>query len=204
MKKLTKEEIDNHLRDHLPYEKMMLEYTFKKISESPTSLTTEDWNAYYESFAVHARILAEFLSNKDKKNLQAGQFITGFCEAKPPNLTGPFIDLNEQVLHIGKKRPTESDKKVSIETAEKIYLWLNSAFDKFLDELPETMKELWDRRVIKNEVALRDLDACHLYLATSGGPTGPNNMTVQISSRSLSSSSHPSFSSMSTTTSSEK
>jgi hypothetical protein len=198
MKRLPQEAIDNHLRDHLPYEEGMLRHTFSKISDPSLKLPNEDWNAYYESFAVHARNVSTFLSNGDNNNVSAGHFIAGFKERTPANLTGPLGQLNNQVLHIGPTRPTESEKKVNVEKATEIYRWLSEKLEGFKNRLPSEMRERWNKRITKDTPAAMNLGLSNLGSTASGGPTQASNITIQVTSGAPSSSAHPSFNSTST------
>ncbi len=61
-----------HLREHLPYELLMLRHTYDRINGNRYTL---DWNAYYESFTIHARNLLDFLNNEGTgNNLKAKEF----------------------------------------------------------------------------------------------------------------------------------
>ena len=53
-----------YLEERISYELVMLNYTFMRLLTSPPSSPEEqlDFNAYLESFAVHARNLVAFLS----------------------------------------------------------------------------------------------------------------------------------------------
>ena len=64
----------DYLKEHLPYMLKMLRYTFSRMQDEPNYLS---WNAHFESFAIHARNLVNFLTNADKNNLKAGEFVKG-------------------------------------------------------------------------------------------------------------------------------
>jgi hypothetical protein len=51
------EKLIKHLRESLPYELRMLRHTHRQLSHEQNQL---DWNAFLESFAIHARNLMEF------------------------------------------------------------------------------------------------------------------------------------------------
>jgi len=51
-----------YLQEHLPYELKMLRYTYGQLLQKQHCLS---WNAHFESFAVHARNLVNFLTNGD-------------------------------------------------------------------------------------------------------------------------------------------
>jgi hypothetical protein len=148
-----------YLDDHLPYERMMLEYTFGKISAEQS---TCDWNAYYESFAVHARNLYKFLGNED--DVRACDFVPGFSAAKSDETKRTFPDLLKQVLHLSQVRPSAAEQKVQLDDAREFHAWLDKHFSDFLGKLPLAHKKHWNA---ERSVSPKDI------LTISTGPTGP-------------------------------
>jgi hypothetical protein len=115
-----------HLGDHLPYELLMLRYAYEPTGEDHYQLA---WNAYYESFALHARILFDFLTNKKDRgniNFVATDFVTGFT-AKEDEEVRRLVNqnLNWQVFHFGKQRKSELEKKLGTEERKKIFDWID-------------------------------------------------------------------------------
>ena len=69
-----------YLEDHLAYEVLMLRHALTKITTFQHPL---EWNAYFESFVVHARNLYAFLTNDDdSRTFKARDFINGFQSQK--------------------------------------------------------------------------------------------------------------------------
>jgi hypothetical protein len=66
---------EDWLREHLPYQVMMMRHTYKQLFNH--SLSTLDWNAMYMAFANAARNLRLFLTNGDKgkNNFGAHEFV---------------------------------------------------------------------------------------------------------------------------------
>ena len=93
----------NYLREHLTYELLMARYALRKLSVQTSQL---DWNCYLEAFAVHARNMANFLTNDDGNNEKAKYYVADFSASKPQQISSAFDRLNKQVLHLAKNRRT--------------------------------------------------------------------------------------------------
>src|SRR4051794_4626894 len=99
------------IKEHLSYELLMLRYTFGKLYEVQSGL---DWNAYYESFCTHARLLRDFLTNKSgSTNFDAKEFVDGFKESVPRPASDIMADMNNEVFHSGKSRPSDGAEKLN-------------------------------------------------------------------------------------------
>ena len=132
---MTEDEMISYLKDHLPYELLMLRYAFQKIS-SKQEQAQLDWNAYYECFVLHARNLYLFLTNGDAANAKAARFIKGGFESdKTEDTISVFQKLGTQVFHLGIKRPSEQETKVTLDDAEKVNRWVEENFKSFLDKV---------------------------------------------------------------------
>ena len=159
---MQRHELEQYLDDHLPYERMMLEYTFQKICAGGPQC---DWNAYYEAFAVHARNLYQFLSNGDG-NAKAHEFVPGFKARKTDATIPIFARISAQVLHMSPSRPTEAAKKVQIEDAKAIHNWIDQHFRSFVAALPPDLRPHWNEPRSK-------VPANAGSFVISTGPTGP-------------------------------
>jgi hypothetical protein len=60
------------------------------------------WNAHFESFAVHARNLVNFLTNRDTGNFKAAAFVAGGYKATKGDLQGPMKNLEATGLSSSK------------------------------------------------------------------------------------------------------
>ncbi len=126
MAKLPKDP-ENWLSEHLVYERWMLDYTYSRLG---TDAATPLWFAMFESFAVHARNLYDFVRGGDG-NVQASAFI-GPTYAKPEGVMGETVrQFSPHVLHMGDARATTSDAKANSEDASAIYAWLRKQLDAF-------------------------------------------------------------------------
>jgi hypothetical protein len=139
----TQDQKIEHLKGHLPYELLMLRHTRERMN-SP--LYPLDWNAHHESFAVHARNLFDFLMNDaTSANFKVSHFSTTF-KAKKNDEVQRIIrqDLHSQVLHLGKNRESDEDKKVGHEKREKVFRWLEENMSSFVGGLDSSFKTHWD------------------------------------------------------------
>lgn len=146
------------LKEHLAYELDMLHFTLERISVLPES---PEWNAHFESFAVHARNLYGFLTNDSGQgNYNASDFVPHFRSAKTDLTKGAFPKLLFQVLHLGKRRPTSTHGKFTLDICRQFYSWIEENFKMFTDQLGEPYASAWAGR--------------------STGPAKPTSLMVQI------------------------
>lgn len=138
---MSREELASYLDEHLPYERMMLDYTFGKIT---TQQSQCDWNAYYESFVIHARNLYNFLTNNDGTNAKAHEFVFNFKARKSTGTISISSKLLAQVHHLSPKRPSAAEQKVQADDARVLYSWIDDNFDQFIRGLPENLRTLWN------------------------------------------------------------
>ena len=140
----SQEKSIEHLEDHLPYELLMLRHTYERMNTPRYPL---DWNAHYESFAVHARNLFDFLTNRaTANNFKASHFSTAFKVTKNDEVQRIINqDLHSQVLHLGKNRESDEDKKVGHQKREKVFTWIETNMAAFIDSLKDTkFNAHWD------------------------------------------------------------
>lgn len=162
----------NWLGDHLPYELKMLRHTYAQMLKPQFYL---DWNAFYESFAVHARNLANFLTNDDRKNFKACDFVQNF-KARKGNLAKITSMLDMQVFHLVKDRPVTNTGKFNTEHAKKVLDWIEDEMTNFLARLSAEDKKLWDESKARSDVQGQT--------PLSVGPTGVDSTSSFSSSSS--------------------
>jgi hypothetical protein len=147
----------------------MLRYTHGQMLQQQHYLS---WNAHFESCAVHARNLVDFLSNGgDTRNFKAREFARDY-QARKGDLQGPINKLNEQVFHLAKKRPRAVVGKFNTEHAQEVRDWIEKNFDDFLNQLGE------ERRLFNDKKA----DPTHeeaVFITTS--PNGPHQYACTAS-----------------------
>jgi hypothetical protein len=148
----TQEQKIEHLGDHLPYEVLMLRHTHNRMNSRIYPL---DWNAFYEAFAVHARILLDFLENNSKSNgsnFNASDFSAAFKARRDTEIARIVRqEMNCQVLHFGKNRKSEPSAKVDLEKVNKVHAWVMDNFARFISQLDADLKKHWypDRANLK-------------------------------------------------------
>lgn len=159
-------EKNEYIKDHLRYEFLMLCHTLLRMENTKHEL---DWNAFYESFAVHARILYDFLTNeKDSRNFKASDYVEEFEADKRDAAISIFKDLNAQVFHLGKRRPYVNSDKVCLPQAQKVYAWIKANFENFIDQLSEPYRSNWH---------WDNADPVKVGILISLGSTPPGNPT---------------------------
>ena len=130
------------IEEHLPYEFQMFEHTAGKLA---MPLPRLDWNAFYESFGVHARVLYDFLTNRaGPNNFKAKDFIAGFKSEKN-NLTKDFIQrVGPQIFHPGKNRPHREVEKLSGHDCRAFAQWISDEMNRFVANLKEPYRSKWN------------------------------------------------------------
>jgi hypothetical protein len=132
----------NYLVEHLPYMLKMVRHSHLRMHDSRIHYL--DRNAFIESFTANARTLIQFLSNDDKANIKAADFIEGF-RSEIDEVTRRFIQLSRhQTFHLGKNRPTETRGKINISDSPAIKNWIEKEFDKLVACLSQQDRKLWD------------------------------------------------------------
>jgi hypothetical protein len=131
-----------HLGDHLPYEVLMLRYTQSQVNKLLYPL---DWNEQYESFAVHARSLTDFLSNENgSRNFNAEDFSVKFKIDDDAELRRVVNqDMNAQVFHFGKNRKSDEERKIDVQKVNRIFPWLMQNCRRLIEELDDVLKPHW-------------------------------------------------------------
>jgi len=138
----TDEQRCAYLDEHLPYELKMLRFTRSQMSRTSCYLS---WNAYLESFAVHARNIVNFLTNGDKGNMNAKDLLINY-RARIGSESGPMNKLNQQVFHLAKDRSAESASKFNTDNVEAVTDWVEKNVKDFLSQLSEEMGKLFNEK----------------------------------------------------------
>lgn len=136
----TDHELIDYLIEHVAYEWLMLRFTYER-SRTDSELLS---NALYESFGLHARALYDFLRNeKDHRNFKASNFVHDFAVNDRRALEGLVPSINQQLIHLGKRRANDADKITRIDV-ERVYAWIENGMNKFISELPSNFGCAWD------------------------------------------------------------
>jgi hypothetical protein len=161
----TQEKCD-WLKEHLVYEYDMLRYSYAMGERLPQG---PDWNAYYECFAVHARLLSKFLaSDSGSTNFDADDFVEGYAVKPDDRLGRRMNSMNEQVFHSGKQRK-EASKKINGGDLAQMHGWLCHAVEVFASKLPPPCRECWTPATITSTVPT---PAQQNYTSSIGFSTG--------------------------------
>jgi hypothetical protein len=94
---------------------------------------------------LSARNLYEFLNNKGSNNEVKRHEYAGYARtfqlSSISGITGTLQMLNEQVFHMGRKRPTNRDGKVTLERIDKVFNWTEKNVLELVASFDETFSE---------------------------------------------------------------
>ena len=128
-------EISKFLQEHITYERIMLGHTYIKIHSAICQL---DWNAYYESFCVHARNLYDFLRNEGSNNtFFAGKYVSGW---QKPQHDDRFNKLDSFIFHMSQNRLEK--QKPNTENLQFIGKWIDKHWQIWHAKLNDPYKAL--------------------------------------------------------------
>ena len=122
----------DYLEEHLPYMLKMVRYTHGQMQQKQHYLS---WNAHFESFAVNARNLMNFLSNGDRGNMKAHDFVENGFKARVQDAERLLLKLAQQVFHLAELRPKTPVGKFNSDHAAEVLEWIDKNFAIFLDAL---------------------------------------------------------------------
>ena len=127
----TTAQLIDHLKDHMPYELLMLRYTHERMQHEDHPLV---YNAMYESFCMHVRNLRDFLNNDGTgNNLKAKEYASDFRAPKDAEVQRIInTDMQGQVFHFNKDRPTKPTEKVGLEKCKLVFDHIEKMFAAFL------------------------------------------------------------------------
>jgi hypothetical protein len=167
------------LAEHLPYELAMLHHCFGRFD-----VPGADWNAFMESFCIHARNLKQFVTNDKGKgnNCVVASDFADFHEPVPPNLTGAFQRLNSQMAHLAKTRTTAAAAKFTRDDAENVRAWLNAALEKFVAGLDASDHGQWAAAF---STAPKSLKVSQTWSATNLPTQTTTSIVVEMNSATL-------------------
>jgi hypothetical protein len=141
-------QLENWLCEHLPYELSMLRYSFRKMAAATDQC---DYNAHYECFAIKPRLLLDFIGCRDK-NVKATNFVERFKPPDRQHLIVAFKQLDTQVHHNVRSRPSDASEKIRYDDCERIALWVEAGMDAFLQMLTHKERtETWGSKVDPHE-----------------------------------------------------
>ena len=105
-----------------------------------------DFSMALECFALHARGLVEFLSEKPntRKDVRASLFVTPrFRAPRKDGIQNALDKIDPQMMHAGRQRTIDPDEKLQTNHATKLLDWIEDALIKFNEALREPFTSGW-------------------------------------------------------------
>jgi hypothetical protein len=137
----------NIVRQHLPYEIDMLEYTFRELA-----LPSRDQgkvNVLIECFCLHARNLIDFFW-KDEPLSGSMACATHFTSPEYANRRGPDLrksplygKLSTQIVHLSYKRTIDTAEKIGPEDRQRLKALIEAEIKAFPTFMREPYKKYW-------------------------------------------------------------
>lgn len=132
--------LETFAREHLSYEMWMLRETAGWLIKAHPRVTADPtWNAYVESFGIHARALGDFLANRGwhGDDVLARHYAPGWTKEDPAEAVAKVVD--KQVAHLTSVRLN----KTPINPWE-VLTQLSQSFGRFILAVPETRRAWFD------------------------------------------------------------
>src|SRR5262245_20443645 len=142
---LSEDEIENCLKDHLPYEINMLRVAAIRLTKIKVPST--DANVYVELFCMHARNLIEFFDRRWERrgDFKAYQLADGYtCEV---DLEETRDRINKRIAHLTTGRVRGNDKKNSVGECFRTYTKLENEIERFMACLPKQRRSAFSARL---------------------------------------------------------
>jgi len=131
------------MADHVPYEISMMRATHEMMITGKLPLGLF-FNAFIECFAIHARLLSNFLNNRD--DVKVKDFTTAgytpFASGKIP--TRLHDKLNQQIAHLTEKRFDDPQDKLNLGDVIELRKRIDAEIAEFLQHMTPHYRDLWD------------------------------------------------------------
>lgn len=157
----SQQELRDFLRDHLSYERAMLEFTFAELAKPHEQSM---WNALFESFAVHARLLYAFLRSQEKGGINA----TDYAEKLKTDPLGSTLLINQSIFHALKGRVDGA--RYDMDDATEAHKWIVREWRRWVGNLPPHFASVLN-------------DPPRAVQVTVGAPSATNAITVISSTK---------------------
>lgn len=149
----------SYLREHIAYEILMLRYDIQRLEDAKHQL---EWNAFFESFCIHARSLYSFFRNDGKQGaIKAKDY--GLGKFHHQNKDKLFEKINHQIAHLTNQRTRDIGAKLSLQDCKEIRAWVEDALFNFLENLPPEYANEWNeadatppQKSDQSKISLRD------------------------------------------------
>jgi len=146
MKKVTEQQLQDFLEEHLPYEVDMLRGTFELLQNETSHARAY---ALMESFCIHGRNLIEFFKNKDSCDFDPRKIAKDGYELRKTFIDSSHLErINEQISHLTRKRTRTAAEKIGPSTRKLI-------LDRVEDELERLKRGLNQKYIPMWRVAPR-------------------------------------------------
>jgi len=142
MAKPTATQLHEILREHLPYELDMLQFTFERLLWN--DIVQDDLrNALIESFCIHARSLIDFFNNK--QGVWASEFVDStYVSFRGGKVKRTLIaKLNTQIAHVTLERTADPHKKIGAVERQELFDKIRLALAEFEQHLKPEFKGMW-------------------------------------------------------------
>lgn len=128
-------DLESFAREHLSYEIWMLRETAGWLVTATRAAELPTWNAYIESFGIHARTLGDFLANRGRHgdDVLAKHYAPKWTAEDPAPAIAKVVD--KQVAHL----TTVRLEKAPINPWE-VLTQLNESFGRFILAVPESRR----------------------------------------------------------------
>lgn len=141
-KQVANKAVEAFFKVHLPYEVWMLDCTIKELNSDPPRGPV--YNALIESFCLHARNLADFLTNKPTCDFDPRDFTDPPFKSKPDFLPKKLYNaINAQITHLSKHRTSDPQFQIDDSRREQILSHVHRDLDRFRKNLKRKYQELW-------------------------------------------------------------
>jgi hypothetical protein len=168
MADMARDELIAYFNEHVLYELLMLRYSRNLLRAHPLQLV---WNVNFAAFNVSARNLYDYLNNKGGKNeVNVHAYLPyakSFRISSISDITGTLQKINEQVFHMGRKRPTDKGK-VTLDRIEIAFGWAESNMISLVASFEEEFRK---------KIQMERADPTTVPTVYTGGPTGPSGPT---------------------------
>ena len=134
MAELTDAVKDQCISKHLPYEIWMLRWTMHMLQWPwPQPI----FNAFIESFCIHARNLSEFFSMAKKDQIRAELFVANYEINRDFPKHELIVKISEQITHLQRNRTDDPNAKISDADRKKLFELLEAEVKRFEERLTD-------------------------------------------------------------------
>ena len=123
-----------YLKEHVWYELCQLRHDYDRMAKSEDVL---DRNAFFASFAIHARSLYWFLTNNNNNEVRACDYTQKYRPPKGPKVANVTERINQQVAHLSSKRLVEEERRLNYRNCREISDWIEEHIALFAQALEE-------------------------------------------------------------------